>query len=538
MTLLFPKHPFFEAAAVASRISVSRLRRSARILAVLFWVLFFWYLVGGPDATLAFALFSLSSTLALSLIVRFLSFYEGRGLSVLPQDPTQLNRANLASDWPSVVDFASAGVLANLQNSDNPESLIRAILDSSYGAFFFGRAGFAREAFLKALGQAYLKAPHSVVRLEDVIERAAEIAVTHRHRFVTPADLLAAVAELDLRFSQLLAANGIAPSDFDALAHWLTITADHERPKPFVERLLYSPGIGKTWAYGYTPALDRVSRPLEGGRDEELHIIAHGRNISELEGALSKSSAANALLIGEPGVGKTTVVKGLAERVRSGHSTRGLNYRRIVRLLMQEVLADQTNGVHAVLERVFGEAERAGNVVLVIEDIELYLEPGVPTRLTESLLPFLRSPRMRVIGLTTPGGYAKSVAGEPAVASLFSEIRIEEPDAETVLEILSDAAIAAERRSRRRITYPAMKRVYDCALRYVSDSPFPEKAIVLLEEAFAYAEEHRERIVTPEVVERVLERRYGTELGAVEEREKNTLVDLESRLHARVVDQE
>lgn len=538
MTLSFPEHPFFQAAAVAGRVSVSRLRRSARIFAILFWVLFFWYLVGGPDATLAFALFSLAAFLALSLAVRFLSFYDGRGLSSLPQDPAELGRVNLASDWPMVVDFASAGVLARLSNPDDPESLIRAILGSVYGVFFFGRGGFDREAFLKALGQAYLKTPHPVVRFADVIGKAAEIAIKHAHRFITPADFLAAVAELDLRFSQLLAANGFSPSDFDTLAHWLAITADHERPKPWVEQILSSPGIGKAWAYGYTPWLDRVSRPLDAGKGEELHVVAHGGKISELEEALSKSSAANALVIGEPGVGKMTVVKGLAARVRSGKSTRELNYRRVVRLLMQEVLADQSLGVHAVLERVFGEAERAGNVVLVIEDIELYLEPGVPTRLTESLLPFLRSPRMRVIGLTTPQGYAKSAAGESAVSSLFSGIRIEEPDAEMVMEILCDAALAAERRARRRITYPTLKRMYEYAGRYISDAPFPEKAIVLLEEAFAYAEEHRERIVTPEIVELVLERKYGTKLGAVEERERHTLVDLESLLHSRVVDQE
>ena len=539
MPFLFPDHPFYLAVQLDRALPLRRARRLRRSLGILACASFTVFVASRAHSLFGLTLIFLAGYGALALWSAFVASFAGRGISRLSEAPSAAAES-FAGAWPRHIDFAAAKFLSRVREPDEPRAVLDALLDSEFGDFFFARAGFSRRDFSAELERAYRSAPHHAVSLAEVARGAAAAAIRNRHAFITPADFLLALAALDGRFSQALVSHKLSAKDFDCLAHWLAIIAEHERPRGFVERLAASPGIGKTWAYGYTPWLDRASRPVRSVREDELHIIGHGREIAELGEALAKSSEANAFLVGEPGVGKTTVVKGLAKRIGEGRSAPELNYRRVRELAMEAVLAEKSlGGIEEALGRVFGEAERAGNVILVIRDLELYLVPGAATHLTEVLMPFFRSPAMKIVGLTTPEGYAKSMAQEPALAGLFTEVRVEEPGEEIVMEILADAAIAAERRYRRRMLFPALKQIYALSARYAAGEPFPEKGVTLLEEVFVYArEEARVREITPEIVERVLERRFGAAIGEVEERERKALSNLEALLHRRVVDQE
>ncbi|MBU6415038.1 ATP-dependent Clp protease ATP-binding subunit [Patescibacteria group bacterium] len=303
--------------------------------------------------------------------------------------------------------------------------------------------------------------------------------------------------------------------------------------------MLSSAGIGKTWAYAYTPFLDRHSEPVRVSSKDELHIFAHAKEIRELEEALVKSASANAVVIGEPGVGKMSVVRGLAKKIREGKSLPQLNYRRVMKLVMADVLAEKTfGGVEEKLARLFREAEGAGNVILVIEDIEQYFMPNLATHLTEAFLPFLRSSRIKIIGLTASEGYERSIAEHSALATLFHPIRVVEPDEETMMAILADAALEQEKRFKIVILYSALRAVYALSKRFIPDMPFPEKAVVLLEETFIAGRERGAGIIKPDMVSLVLERKFGRAVSGVGEKEKEILAHLEEKLHEQVINQE
>lgn len=532
-----PAHPFFAAAAIVAAMPARRFAGLRSLLAALPFLFLGIAIALASAFWLGLALIALAFYLALFLWASFLSFYEGESLMPLPTTPEQLASPWFRTKWPRFIEFTTAGILAVVSDTEDPRALLEGIFRSRLGVFFFERTAIEPGRWFAAI-RAIPREQAPAVPIEELMARAGRIALERAHRSILPADILAALITAHPPFQKIILAHDLAPLDFEYLADWFTTIAEHRRERHFAERLLASPGIGKSWGFGYTVALDRASSPIRAFREDELHILAHAKSIGELEEALAKSAAANAILIGAPGVGKMTVVRGLAERIRRGASLPALNYRRVVKLAMEDIVGEQSFGsVVANLERIFREAERAGNVILVIEDIELYLAPGRKTTVADALLPFLRSSAMKVIGLTTPEGFAQAAATYPVVNSVFHEIRIAEPDEETVMQILGDVAVTAEARHGRAVQYQTLKKIYALALHYLAATPFPEKAVNLLEEVFIYAKESGSRIATPDMVEKVLARKFGAVIGRVEEGERKILMNLEPELGKRVIGQ-
>lgn len=545
MSLDSLNHPFFTAARLERSYPIGRIRPLKRLAGVAAAAFGAGAFITAGDAIFAVALFCLSAWWVLVLWARFLSFYEGTSITPLPASIGHIP-AGIEKYWPWYLDFSTAVVFsgggglpaeAGFSALESPPELLGRIFSSPFGDFFFLRTGIERRAFLGELERAYPAGGPPAFRFSDVLAAAVRSSASRGHRALLPADFLSAIAAIDRTFSRLLIAHGLAEKDLDYLGHWFSIAGEHHRPKSFTERLAESAGVGKTWAYGYTPFVDRVSAPIRAASGDELHVVAHKKAIGELEEALARSEAANAMVIGEPGVGKMSVVKGFADRVAGGRSFPSLNYRRVRRLEMEEIVGEPAGGgIAANFERLFGEVGAAGHLILIIEDIELYLGPGAGGAAAEAILPFLRSPRVKVIGLTTPAGYTASLGAHSSIGPLFAEIRLEEPDEETVMLILIDAALAAEQKYGVRIDYPVLKKVYESALHYLAGTPFPEKAITLLEETILAAGAAGAAI-SPEAVSQVLARKFGAVAGAVGEGERSLLVDLEAKLSRRVVEQ-
>ncbi|OHA08278.1 MAG: hypothetical protein A3B37_02855 [Candidatus Sungbacteria bacterium RIFCSPLOWO2_01_FULL_59_16] len=532
-----PAHPFFAAAKIVHAIPPWRILGLRSAFATVPFLLLGVAVVTASGLWFGIALVALACYLTFYLWTSFLSFYDGQSLMPLPKTPEQLASPWFRTKWPRFVDFTAAGILATVPDTDDPRAILEGIFRSRFGAFFFARTGIDREQWFASLRNITGEGTRALP-IADLMEQAASVAMERRHESILVADILAAVVSRNPSFQKTILAHDLSPADFEYLADWLTTVVEHHREGHFVDRLLASPGIGKSWGFGYTVALDRASSPVRAFREDELHILAHVRSIRETEEALAKSASANALLIGPPGVGKMTVVRGLAERIRQGASIPSLNYRRVVRIAMENIVGEQSFGsIVANLERIFRDAERAGNVILVIEDIELYLAPGSKTAVADALLPFLRSPAMKVVGLTTPEGFAQAAATYPVVNSVFHEVRIAEPDEETVMQILGDVALAAETKHARTVQYQTLKKVYALSLHYLAATPFPEKAVNLLEETFIYAKETGSRVVTPDMVEKILARKFGAVIGRVEEGERKILVNLETELAKRVIGQ-
>lgn len=433
--------------------------------------------------------------------------------------------------WRDFCDFETTLIISETKLLSFA-SLSSALLKSKFGNFFLERTGIAKDAALSALQN---ETPLDENRFAGELIREA---IRAGHPAIRPVNILAALARISDPLKRAVLAANMEEKDYPALSRWYETDKEHLRSRSFLEILASSPGIGKTWAFAYTPLLDRFSEELnilEG--KERIHINAHKKEIMMLEQSLAKSENANAVLVGDPGIGKTTVIRGLGKLMREGQSAGNLNYKRLVLIDMNAVVSEKSFGdLAATLTTILRQADAAGNVILAIDNIEQYLVPGSPVNVSEILLPFLKSSSINIIGTATRGGYEKNISQNALMRSLFEVVPVREPDRETMLEILGDIALHQEKKCGAKIQYQALKKIYDYAASFLSDIPFPESGLNALEEVFSASSRHGAIIGEQEVAD-ILSAKKGIPLGMPEPEEKSVLLALETELGKRIVDQ-
>ncbi|MEK7108516.1 MAG: AAA family ATPase [Patescibacteria group bacterium] len=473
---------------------------------------------------------------------RFFAWYKnpplGLDLAVAAKRAGEMS----AEDLFSLFDFNARALLYRLAKAGqlSPTGILQAFARSYLASFFLERTGISREDLIRAVTPRLPEPPLDEAARRELFGRALALAAEAGHEFIRPADLLRALDATVPEFASTLREAKLKAEDLEQLYRWEANRIAHRRRR-LADTLGFRRGIGKRWSYGYTPFLDRFAGELAASSHlEALHIEAHGREVRALEDALSKTAGANAILVGEPGVGARTTVLGLSARLNEGRSVRELNYLRVLDLKMDILLSQPRESILEFLGRLLREAESAGNVILVLDNIHLYLaEPGRGPNVIEVLLPYLKGATVRFIGLTTPAGYRRAVLLNPFLGSLFEKIDIREPDRATMIRILTDYVAHREARLRVRVQYQAITAVVDLAGRYLPDRHFPEKGLELMESIMvAVAHGRGARVVDAKYVGEFVQSQLAVPVGEVDERERQVLLNLEGLIHERVMDQE
>ncbi len=325
-------------------------------------------------------------------------------------------------------------------------------------------------------------------------------------------------------------------SDTAAVGQWFELYYQQTHTKPWwtLEMLMKQPPLGRDLTAGYTPRLDRYVHELTREKPHYKNLIGRKKEIDLLQQVLSKSVGGNAIISGEPGTGRRTIVEALAKVIYEGRSNPVLAYRRVLELDMEKILSEQTDSIkrEQFLSELLNEAAAAKNIVLCIPNIERYLE------FSSVIEKYAQLPTLQFIGITTPYHYQKFIQSNKVIAGLFEKVDIAEISEQDTLAILLDVAIELEKRHRMFITYEAVNQSVVQAGTYITDKPFPEKAIFLLDEACVYVNQHeKNKIVTSHVVNKVIETitHIPTELS---EGFKQKLLNVEAQLHRRIVSQD
>jgi ATP-dependent Clp protease ATP-binding subunit ClpC len=381
------------------------------------------------------------------------------------------------------------------------------------------------------------------------MEKATHQAIAIFHRQIEVRDFLVAAAEYSKNFRDILFDNDLEISDVDHVISWddfITYEAEWKRKFWKLDNLLKKPGIGKQWAAGYTVNVDKyaadVTRLIKQ-KDLPLHVVGRRKEIEAIERVLSRRGENNVLVIGKPGGGRSTIVYSFAKRVLEGRSAPPLNYKRVLELDMQSMLAGlRTPG--EILDRfriVFSEAENAGNIILIIDDIHNYIgrQEGVGgLDISSALIPYLGSSNLQIIGITTFEGFHKNIEPNPAITNFFENIEVEEPLKEEALFILEDLLPGFEKQYNLKVGYKALRDIVDLTDRYVQNAPFPEKAIDYLGEVMVYTKtKTKSKVVLSEHVAQIISQRTKIPAGEIQKTEKEKLINLEVFLHQRIIDQ-
>jgi len=348
------------------------------------------------------------------------------------------------------------------------------------------------------------------------IEEAAQQAVTNFHRQIELGDFLVAAAENDKNFRKLLFDSDLEAIDINYVISWddfVTYEAEWNRKFWKLANLLKKPGIGKQWAAGYTVNVDKYAvdvTKLIRKRNLPLHIVGRRKEIERIERVLSRRGENNVLVIGRPGGGRSTIVYSFAKKILEGRSTSILNYRRVLELDMQAMFSGlKTPG--EILERfkiVFSEAANAGNIILIIDNIHSYIgkQEGVGSfDISSALIPYLSSPNLQIVGITTFDSFHRQIETNPAVMNFFERVKIEEPSKEETIFILEDLLPGFEKQYSLKVSYKALRAVIELTDRYIQNVPFPEKAINFLGELMVYVRtETDSKIVLPKHAAQVI----------------------------------
>lgn len=246
-----------------------------------------------------------------------------------------------------------------------------------------------------------------------------------------------------------------------------------------------------------TPSLDQFSRDLtELARDGKLDpVVGREAEIDRVIQILSRRSKNNPCLIGEPGVGKTAIVEGIAERIMGGMVPDTVLGKRVVSLDLSGIVAGSKyrGEFEERIKKVLAEVAKAGNVLLFIDEIHTIIGAGGAEGAIDAsniLKPALARGEVQVIGATTIEEYRKYIEKDAALERRFQPVVVEEPTEEEAISILKGLRSQYESHHHVTITDEAVEAAVRLSARYINDRFLPDKAIDLMDEAAAKVRLH------------------------------------------------
>ena len=239
-----------------------------------------------------------------------------------------------------------------------------------------------------------------------------------------------------------------------------------------------------------TPTLDKYSRDLiKAAEKGELDpVIGRSRETERIIQILSRRTKNNPVLIGEPGVGKSSIVEGLAQRIFDGSIPEILTGMRILSLDVPGMLAGAKyrGEFEERLKTAISEVKTAGNIILFVDELHTIVGAGGGESAIDAaaiMKPALSNGDIRCIGASTPREYHKYIEKDPALERRFQPVSVGEPTKEESVEILKGLRERYENHHKVKITDDAIEAAVRLSSRYISDRFLPDKAVDLLDEA-------------------------------------------------------
>ncbi len=239
-----------------------------------------------------------------------------------------------------------------------------------------------------------------------------------------------------------------------------------------------------------TPMLDKLGIDLtkEAKADKLDPTVGRSNEIQRVTQILSRRTKNNPVLVGEPGVGKTAIVEGLAQMIAADEVPSTLRGKRLVTLDMGSLVAGTKyrGEFEERLKKVVEEITESGNCILFIDEVHTMVGAGAAEGSVDAaniLKPSLARGELQTIGATTPDEYRKYLERDTALERRFQPVRVEEPTVDESVEILKGVKGEYEDHHKLTISEEALAAAANMAARFISDRSLPDKAIDLIDEA-------------------------------------------------------
>lgn len=435
----------------------------------------------------------------------------------------------------SIDSVLSGDILGQLPKNPSPYDVAVATGRVSSGLFMAARFGISPN-LLQEIASKETAAMDAFWQLADEIRK--KNGLSH----ISGSICAVAVVRSFGGYEDILAQIHIDDEDLDAGIKWQDhlrqLIIEHSSPKR-------TGGIARDWSFGYIPLLTRFGQNISaqfggGGRMLTVDVASHREAIDHLIETFGTGGRQNAALVGKEGVGKTTIIHGFAERLLDAGTDlpSDLKFRQVFMLDSAALIsaAPGRGELENLIMRVLGEAYSAKNVIICLDNAQLFFEEGVGSvDLTNVLLPILEAGRLRVILSMDEQRFLQIGRRNPGLVNALNRVNVSPADQGETMTVMQEQLIMIEIQRNVTYMYQALKEAYRLSERYVHDLAMPGRALKLLESAASYSESG---LVTINSVQQAIEKTLDVKVSvasSADDREK--LLNMEDLIHKRMVNQ-
>lgn len=348
-------------------------------------------------------------------------------------------------------------------------------------------------------------------------------------------------------FKSLLSRHGINQKDLEATVNWVIYDVENKeylRQWWTKERLAKIPGVATDWSFGRTYFLNKYSRNLLDDKEVNSNAITFSereRELGQIQSVLTRSSGANALIIGQPGQEKMEVIWNLCKKIKNGTAPLEIIKKTPLLFLTSPFTAitNKKEDFEEKINTIFSEALSAGNVILVIDNLPRLIlhAKQFDLNLVEIIEPYLASAEDQIIALADTEYFHVLIENNTALMSKFEIIMTKPLLTEEIIKIISREALQVEKKYELYFTYPAILEIARSAEYYFPDGVSSDKANDLLTEIAPWAIENNLETIEKKDVLEYVGNKTGIPLSSISANEKDKLMNLENLLMKRVVAQ-
>jgi len=386
-------------------------------------------------------------------------------------------------------------------------------------------------------------------KIHQALSQAYLFAYENGRSKVEVTDLLQSVVMLDKTIQDILLDFKVTVEKIENVVKWANINKQlAAKYQHYHARAYFKPKgtMDRAMTALATPALDSFSEDLtQAARAGYLHLcIAREKELNEIFHII-EGGKNSVVLVGLPGVGKSNLIYGIANMMVAEEVPPLLQDKRLVSLSIPHLVAGATkpNELQERIIVIMNEIVRAGNIILHIDDIHnLVGLTSVGTEnvdLSEIFARFLGKKSIIIIATTNPTDYKQYLEGNP-LGQLLEKVNILEPEDNQAIQMIEARVGFVEGKHQIFFTYDALEKAVKLSRRYIPDFYLPDKAIRILEgvAVMVQQEKGKDHLVTSEDVAKVISQKTSIPLTEVTQEESEKLLNLEERIHQRLVGQE
>src|SRR3989344_5474731 len=352
-------------------------------------------------------------------------------------------KTNLAD----LVSFRLAKTMLAHPNWDNTQHLVSALLSDSKVKFVFAKADITGDDLMKDLS------PEEKTNMDSLMQLAQGVAEREGRASVDELTLVAALFAESDGLKKILFNKELRQNDLENILHWAhKVFASDLDKLPFWKNPTSSLGLGiaDIWMGGWTLETERFTKDINSEvlrAGHEYFLVGREKEVNQIEQVLIRTGKRNAILLGEPGLGKTTIVYSLARNSILGQITPELSYKRFLELDFTSINASATEGeVEERLKNILVEVSHSGDVVLFVPNIENLAGAlqGGKFDISGLLSQNLKNINLQIIGTSTRASYHKFIEDKPVFADTFEVVAVSEPNTDQAIRILEEASSQIE----------------------------------------------------------------------------------------------